>query len=96
MEFLKNENVNVLEWSALSPDINLMEDICRMLSNIVYEDIQPINLIDLEEKVINAVGEINMHRRHVSLGLYVSFRKRLTILLKTGGNLYKYYINVKT
>jgi len=52
-------------------------------------DSQPRNLIDLEEKVTNAIDEINMHRRHVSLGLYASFRKRLTTLLKTGGNLYK-------
>jgi len=66
-----------------------MEDIWRILSDIVYVDSQPRNLIDLEENVTNAVDEINLHRRYVSLGLYASFRKRLTKLLKTGGNLYK-------
>jgi len=30
MEFIKNENVNVLEWPTLSLDINLMEDIWEM------------------------------------------------------------------
>ena len=69
-----------------------MKDLWRMLSNIVYEDSQPRNLIDLLENVTNAVDEINMHRRHVSLGLHASFRKRLTTLLKTDGNLYKYII----
>ena len=69
MEFLKNENANVLEWPAFSSDINLMEDIWRMLSNMVYEDNQTRDLIDLEEKVTNAVDEITMHRRHLSLGL---------------------------
>ena len=59
------------------------------LSNIVHEDSQPRNLIDLKEKVTTAVDKINMHRRQVSLGLYTSFRKRLTTLLKTGGNRYK-------
>jgi len=89
MKFLRDKNVQVLEWPPLSPDINLMEDIWRMLSNLVYQDGQPRNLIELEEKVQYAVHELNMNRRHVMLGLYSSFRKRLTTILRTGGNLYK-------
>ena len=66
-----------------------MEDILRMVSNIVYKGKQPINLIGLEEKVQYAVNEINMNKRHVTLGLYESFRKRLTSILRTNGKIFK-------
>ena len=59
-----------------------MEDIWRMVSNIVYEGKQPINLIGLEEKVQYAVNEININKRHDTLGLNESFRKRLISIFR--------------
>ena len=88
-QFVKDHNINVLEWPVRSLDINLMEDIRRMVSNIVYEGKQPINLIGLEEKMQYAVNEININKRHDTLGRYESFQKRLISLLRTNGNLFK-------
>jgi len=58
----------------------IQQDIWRMLSNIVYENSQPRNLIDLEEKVTNAVDKINMHKRHVSLYCKMKFFFKVDIL----------------
>lgn len=85
--FFKSENLQVLRWPAKSPDINLMENIWKMISDIVYMDGQPQNKKILEEKINEAVLRINSDKLQVTTGLYASFRTRLTQVLVSKGNI---------
>lgn len=85
--FLSNEMFSVLKWPALSPDINIMENIWKMMSDIIYNHNQPQNKEELKRKIDDAVLIINTERRETIVGLYKGFRKRLTTLLVKGGNI---------
>jgi len=88
-EFVRKSSLNVLEWPAKSPDINIMENVWKMLSDIVYSGDQPPNIAILKRRISLAVEKINTDKREVILSLYASIRRRLTTVLVSKGNIYK-------
>jgi len=88
-EFLEKQSFQVVNWPSRSPDLNLMENVWRMLSSIVYDSGQSRNIKDLEEKIVKAVLTINSEKIDITKGLYSSFRKRLTSVMMCKGNIYK-------
>ena len=85
--FLENLTFETLNWPARSPDINLMENVWKMISDIVYLDEQPLNINQLEERVIKAVHLINTEKRDVTKSLFNTFLHRLTRILISKGNI---------
>ena len=86
-DFFKTNSIRVLNWPPRSPDINIMENVWKMLSNIVYDGQQAENKQQLTDLVNQAFLEINMNRRNDIIHLYDTFRKRLCDVLKNNGNL---------
>lgn len=86
-QYLQNQRFQVVEWPAKSPDINLMENIWKMISDIVYEGKQPENLKQLGRKIVEAVWIINTQKLEITKGLYSTFRRRLTKILISKGNI---------
>ena len=85
--YLENQNFKVMDWPAKSPDLNLTENIWKMISDIVYQGEQFKKYADLEENIWSAVTFINENKRHQVKELFANFRCRLTKVLICGGNL---------
>ena len=87
MTFLESQHFSTLKWPALSPDLNIMENVWKMLSDIIYEGEQPKNKDEMRLKLYEAVDTINAFKRPDIINLYQSFRPRLTKVLKSKGAL---------
>lgn len=86
--FLEKSAVKVLKWPAKSPDINIVEDIWRIISKKVYDGPQYNSKNALEEAIDRAVLMINEEEIDVIKTLYDSIVPRLCKILSKNGALY--------
>ena len=87
MEYCNKERIKVIQWPSKSPDINLIENVWKMVSDKIYSDVQPKNLKELEGILFKAVKQINEEKRQTIQHLYSSYRERLTRILISGGKI---------
>jgi len=52
--FLQTSKIKVLEWPAKSPDLNITEDVWKLLSDLVYEGPRYQNKAPLAERIKDA------------------------------------------
>ena len=94
-DFMKASDINILKWPSKSPDLNIVEDICRVISDSVYDGKSFANKKDLIDSVNNCIFELNNDKRNIVFDLYKSIRSRLCTVLKNKGNLYNKICNNK-
>ena len=85
---MADSGINVIQWPARSPDLNIVEHIWNIISSRVYDGPQFQNKADLTKKVIVTINEINMDSRDLIKNLYSTFRRRLVVVLQANGNLF--------
>lgn len=85
-EWLINHSIRYIEWPSNSPDINIFENVWKMISDIVYSSKQCNNINDLIDKIHKAVHEINVTKREIIKSMFVNYNHRLTNLLLCRGN----------
>ena len=86
--FMINSDIEVLEWPSKSPDINIVEDIWKMISDTVYDGASFRNKSELLSAINKCIFELNSCKRDIIKKLYETFRKRLAIILCKNGELY--------
>lgn len=88
MDFFFSNNINIIEWPAKSPDINITEDVWKMISDDVYDGRQFNNCNELNNAIDEAILRINNFKRQSILNLFGNIRSRLCKILGLHGNLY--------
>jgi len=89
-EFFNDSEVKLLNWPAYSPDINIIENIWHILSNIMYSDGPMKNLKELRATLNSAVNIFNETKRDYAKKLYESLPSRICDIIEKKGSRLKY------
>ena len=71
-EFMRSSEIKILTWPPKSSDLNIEEDIWKLISDQVYDGPQFHNVKDLIVKLKNVVDDINQSQRNKII-FYISF-----------------------
>lgn len=86
-DFMNSSKITVIEWPAKSPDLNIVENIWKIISDRVYDGPQFRNKVDLVKKIDETIRDINESKRSQIVNLYGTIRSRLCTVLCKGGDL---------
>lgn len=87
-DFWKNTGIRVLEWPSKSPDLNITEDIWKVISDSIYDGRQFNNTSELTAAIQKCIYTINCSNKEVIKHLYQGMRARLCKVLCKKGDLY--------
>lgn len=89
-KYFDEEDISILSWPSYSPDLNLIENMWKIISDHVYDKKQPKNKESLRNLIVEAVREINMSKVCVMTELFDSIGRRISQVLQKRGGLSKY------
>lgn len=87
LAFISEQAVNLLNWPAYSPDMNIIENLWHMISENVYKGPQFREKEHLWTAIQLAVEEINNSKRDVIVNLYKDYANRIVKLFEKNGDI---------
>jgi transposase len=84
-EYLKNECVELLEWPSRSPDLNPIENVWEMLSQIIYDGPEIKTKAELKEKIWVAKNRLMSEKSDSLCDLFSNYCNRLFELFEKKG-----------
>lgn len=89
-KYMTKEGISQLNWPPHSPDLNIIENVWKILSDDVYSNGDIKNLSMLEKRIKDSVHRFNIERNEVVDNLYNSIPKRLISVIVKRGDRIKY------
>lgn len=83
--FLKNSGVNVLNWPAKSPDLNITEQVWGYLSEKVYEGPRILNAAQLREKIDHVCSKFKKEISSLIKNAYGTYFARVLKVITLNG-----------
>ena len=74
-QYPKKANVQTLMWLSKSPDLNIFEDVWKIISGMVYDGPQFNSVKELERKISDVIHTINNEKQQLIIDLYGSIRR---------------------
>ena len=87
-EYMEKHKFQTIMWPSRSSDLNMVKDVWKTISDLVYDGPPLVNTDNLLKKIIDVIYLINYTKRQNILDLYESIRNKLCKVLVTNGNLY--------
>ena len=88
--FCISSNLEILDWPAYSPDLNIIENLWQIISSQVYIHGPPKNIKDLQLCIEKSINDINENGSEIVHNLYQSIKKRLCEVIMRRGERIKY------
>lgn len=84
--FFESKKIQTFEWPSMSPDMNIQENVWKMISDIVYDQKQYDSTDNLWKSVVKSVKHINAKKKEVIKSLYDNYNRRLLKVIDNNGN----------
>ena len=83
--YLKSAKIAFVEWPSMSPDLNVMENVWKMISDIVYNQKQYDSADFLWESVKKAVADLNITKKDILKKFFDNYGNRLLKVIDCNG-----------
>jgi len=92
--FMMANNVNILEGPAKSPDLNIVEDVWKIISDTVYDKWSFHSKSELDAAIVYAITYVQTKKMDTIFDLCNGIRKRLyTVFCKQGNLFNKWFVS---
>ncbi len=89
-EYLESAKITTMKWPSYSPDLNIQENIWKMISDEVYDKKQYDSADSLWESIQEAVDVINTRKREKIKKIYDEYGRRLLKVIDNKGEAIDY------
>ena len=86
-QFFNSNTIPLISWPSRSPDLNIAENVWKLISEQVYDGPQFQNKNDLVSKINCVINDINCNQRNKIKQLYCGIRSRLCSVLQNQGDI---------
>jgi transposase len=90
LTYLKSAKIKTFEWPSMSPDLNIQENVWKIISDIVYDQKQYTSAESLWKSIETAVAQINSTRKKEIKSIYDKFNTRLLKVIDNKGDAISY------
>lgn len=84
--YLETAKIKTIDWPSMSPDLNIQENIWKIISDEVYDQKQYDSAELLWQSIQEVVDDLNASRKETFKNIYNSYNKRLLDVIDAKGN----------